>query len=141
MPQRVPGDPGTRIRSFRLPHQSCGDRRAQFPTRLQRRNQNKSKAAADQWVSRSELEMSNAKFEKYYKAQGIIPLSDSESNGAIETEGAEREGKGKGEKGGGDEWNLFMKALREPLPSTFRITGNRLYVSSPLLPCFLSVLI
>ena len=47
--------------------------------------------------------MSNERFEKYYKAQKIVPEA---------------------------EWEPLMKALREPLPSTFRITGNRLFVPS-----------
>lgn len=42
--------------------------------------------------------MSNARFEKYYKAQQILP---------------------------DDEWDAFMHALRQPLPSTFRIAANR----------------
>ena len=42
--------------------------------------------------------MENEKFEKYYKAQQILPE---------------------------EEWDAFMQALRRPLPSTFRIAGNR----------------
>lgn len=42
--------------------------------------------------------MSNERFEKYYKTQEI--LADSE-------------------------WNAFMQALRQPLPTTFRIASNR----------------
>ena len=42
--------------------------------------------------------MNNERFEKYYKAQGIL----SE-----------------------DEWAPFMDAMRTPLPTTFRVTGSR----------------
>ncbi|KAI5118905.1 hypothetical protein M0805_002820 [Coniferiporia weirii] len=42
--------------------------------------------------------MSNERFEKYYKTQQTLPA---------------------------DEWDSFMQALRQPLPSTFRIAGNR----------------
>lgn len=42
--------------------------------------------------------MSNTRFEKYYKEQQILP---------------------------DDEWDAFMHALRQPLPSTFRIAANR----------------
>ena len=42
-------------------------------------------------------ELSNAAFEEYYKAQGVVP-----------------EG----------EWDLFMDALRAALPTTFRINGS-----------------
>ncbi|KAH8110311.1 S-adenosyl-L-methionine-dependent methyltransferase [Phellopilus nigrolimitatus] len=42
--------------------------------------------------------MSNERFEKYYQAQQILPAA---------------------------EWDSFMQALRQPLPSTFRIAGNR----------------
>ncbi|KLO09985.1 cytosine-5--methyltransferase [Schizopora paradoxa] len=44
------------------------------------------------------IETENANFEKYYKAQGIVPEA---------------------------EWDAFMQALRRPLPSTFRIAGHR----------------
>jgi multisite-specific tRNA:(cytosine-C5)-methyltransferase len=43
-------------------------------------------------------EMHNARFEAYYKAQNIIPE---------------------------DEWDAWMNALREPLPTTFRVAGSR----------------
>ena len=42
--------------------------------------------------------MQNERFEKYYKAQGILKE---------------------------EEWDDFMQALRRPLPSTFRIAGHR----------------
>lgn len=48
------------------------------------------------------IETENENFEKYYKAQGIIPES---------------------------EWDAFMETLRRSLPSTFRIAGHREYVS------------
>lgn len=49
-----------------------------------------------------EQELTNAAFEQYYKAMGIT-----------ETE---------------EEWAEFMKSLRAPLPTTFRVTGSRSYV-------------
>ena len=54
----------------------------------------------DSWRSAVILkeDMNNERFEKYYKAQGI--LSD-------------------------DEWASFMDAMRTPLPTTFRVTGSR----------------
>ena len=42
--------------------------------------------------------MANERFEKYYRAQKIIP---------------------------DEEWEDFMSALRRPLPSTFRVAGHR----------------
>jgi hypothetical protein len=42
--------------------------------------------------------MNNKRLEAYYKAQQIIPDS---------------------------EWDLFLDTLRQPLPTTFRITGSR----------------
>jgi multisite-specific tRNA:(cytosine-C5)-methyltransferase len=46
--------------------------------------------------------MHNARFEAYYKAQQIIP----EDNG--------------------EEWDLFMDALKRGLPTTFRVAGSRM---------------
>lgn len=43
-------------------------------------------------------DMHNERFEKYYKAQGILPP---------------------------EEWEPFMDAMRAPLPTTFRVTGSR----------------
>ncbi|KAI0826143.1 cytosine-5--methyltransferase [Irpex lacteus] len=43
-------------------------------------------------------DMRNEKFEKYYKAQNILPEN---------------------------EWEAFMQSMREPLPTTFRVTGSR----------------
>lgn len=42
--------------------------------------------------------MNNASFELYYKTQAIVPE---------------------------DQWDTFLDALREPLPTTFRIAGSR----------------
>lgn len=42
--------------------------------------------------------MNNARFELYYKTQAIIPE---------------------------DQWDAFLDALREPLPTTFRVAGSR----------------
>ncbi|KZT72023.1 S-adenosyl-L-methionine-dependent methyltransferase [Daedalea quercina L-15889] len=42
--------------------------------------------------------MHNERFERYYKAQSILP---------------------------DDEWDRFMEAMRTPLPTTFRVTGSR----------------
>lgn len=44
------------------------------------------------------VDMHNERFEKYYKAQNI--LAD-------------------------DEWEAFLESMREPLPTTFRVTGSR----------------
>ncbi|KDQ60243.1 hypothetical protein JAAARDRAFT_205232 [Jaapia argillacea MUCL 33604] len=46
----------------------------------------------------SKDEMHNEKFEAYYKMQGILPE---------------------------DEWDQFLQAFREPLPTTFRVAGCR----------------
>ena len=53
------------------------------------------------------IDMHNDRFEKYYKAQHIIPE---------------------------DEWDKFMNSLREPLPTTFRVAGSRQCVFHLLLP-------
>lgn len=42
--------------------------------------------------------MNNARFESYYKTQAIVPE---------------------------DQWDAFLDALREPLPTTFRVAGSR----------------
>lgn len=42
--------------------------------------------------------MNNAHFESYYKTQAIVPE---------------------------DQWDAFLDALREPLPTTFRVAGSR----------------
>ena len=47
-------------------------------------------------------DMHNERFEKYYKAQGILPQ---------------------------EEWTPFMEAMRTPLPTTFRVTGSRQWVT------------
>ncbi|KAM0791035.1 hypothetical protein ACM66B_004331 [Microbotryomycetes sp. NB124-2] len=52
-------------------------------------------ARADRWA---DPELKSEKFESYYKAQNIVPQ---------------------------DEWEQLMAALREPLPTTFRITASR----------------
>ncbi|KZT34790.1 S-adenosyl-L-methionine-dependent methyltransferase, partial [Sistotremastrum suecicum HHB10207 ss-3] len=44
------------------------------------------------------IDMNNAKFERYYKTQGIVPE---------------------------DEWDTLMQSLRAPLPTTFRMAGSR----------------
>ncbi|EMD37062.1 hypothetical protein CERSUDRAFT_50963, partial [Gelatoporia subvermispora B] len=43
-------------------------------------------------------DMHNERFEKYYKAQNILP---------------------------DDEWDKFLEAMRSPLPTTFRVAGSR----------------
>ena len=43
-------------------------------------------------------DMHNERFESYYKAQNV--LSD-------------------------DEWESFLESMKEPLPTTFRVTGSR----------------
>lgn len=45
--------------------------------------------------------MHNERFEKYYRAQNILPE---------------------------DEWEAFMETMRNPLPTTFRVAGSRQYV-------------
>jgi multisite-specific tRNA:(cytosine-C5)-methyltransferase len=55
----------------------------------------------------AKIAMSNDRFFKYYKDQPIV----SE-----------------------DEWDTFLEALRQPLPTTFRLAGNRQYVEIVL--CF-----
>lgn len=47
--------------------------------------------------------MHNERFEKYYKAQGILA---------------------------GEEWEPFMDSMREALPTTFRVAGSRQLVAS-----------
>jgi len=47
--------------------------------------------------------MKNDRFEAYYKAQKIIPEQ---------------------------EWDLFLDTLRQPLPTTFRVAGNRQCVNA-----------
>ena len=47
-------------------------------------------------------DMHNERFEKYYKAQGILPEN---------------------------EWTPFMDSMRAPLPTTFRVTGSRQWVA------------
>jgi len=42
--------------------------------------------------------MNNPRFESYYKTQAIVPE---------------------------DQWGVFLDALREPLPTTFRVAGSR----------------
>jgi multisite-specific tRNA:(cytosine-C5)-methyltransferase len=49
--------------------------------------------------------MENERFHAYYKAQNIVPE---------------------------DEWESFMNALRQHLPTTFRVAGSRQYVLSRL---------
>ena len=51
------------------------------------------------------VDMHNERFEKYYKAQNILPES---------------------------EWDEFMEALRNPLPTTFRVAGSRQYADFTL---------
>ena len=64
------------------------------------RKSKKAERNPDNWDGHDSraIEMENSNFEKYYKAQGIVPES---------------------------EWGAFMEALRRPLPSTFRIAGHR----------------
>lgn len=47
------------------------------------------------------LDMNNERFDKYYKAQNILPDT---------------------------EWEDFLKSLRTPLPTTFRVAGSRQWV-------------
>ncbi|GAA6056917.1 hypothetical protein JCM3770_001322 [Rhodotorula araucariae] len=54
--------------------------------------------AAERTGSWRPIDQTNETFESYYKAQGIIPE---------------------------DEWETFTKSLREPLPTTFRLTSSR----------------
>ncbi|TFY62785.1 hypothetical protein EVG20_g6570 [Dentipellis fragilis] len=54
--------------------------------------------------------MHNEKFEGYYKKQGIVPTTPAP------TEGEEKQD---------SEWDRFIEALREPLPTTFRVAGSR----------------
>lgn len=57
----------------------------------------------------SDVPTTNDNFIKYYKQQGIVP---------------------------DDEWDQFIQALHDPLPTTFRITSCREYVAlSPPLAC------
>ncbi len=51
-------------------------------------------------------DMKNERFEKYYRAQGI--LAD-------------------------DEWECFMESMRGPLPTTFRVAGSRQFAVPPSL--------
>jgi multisite-specific tRNA:(cytosine-C5)-methyltransferase len=44
------------------------------------------------------IHMENERFTAYYQAQGIIPE---------------------------DEWDMFLDALKQPLPTTFRVAGSR----------------
>ncbi|KZS97039.1 S-adenosyl-L-methionine-dependent methyltransferase [Sistotremastrum niveocremeum HHB9708] len=46
----------------------------------------------------TDIDMNNAKFERYYKTQDIVPE---------------------------DEWDTLMQSLRAPLPTTFRMAGSR----------------
>ena len=48
-------------------------------------------------------DMNNELFSAYYKAQKIV---------------------------GEDEWNIFLNALKQPLPTTFRLAGSRQCVYS-----------
>ncbi|XP_033123738.1 RNA cytosine-C(5)-methyltransferase NSUN2-like isoform X2 [Anneissia japonica] len=56
------------------------------------------KTSGQQRQGYPDIEKSNAAFEKYYKAQGIVPEA---------------------------EWDKFISTLQQPLPATFRITGFR----------------
>lgn len=42
--------------------------------------------------------MHNERFEKYYKAQNVLPE---------------------------EEWSQFLETMRNPLPTTFRVAGSR----------------
>ena len=53
--------------------------------------------------------MNNARFELYYKTQAIVPE---------------------------DQWDAFLDALKEPLPTTFRVAGSRQLRSSCLYSVF-----
>ena len=64
-----------------------------------RKGDRKPRQERQQNESYSDIVKSNAAFESYYKAQGII--------------------------GSDSEWELFMQTLRSPLPVAFRITGSR----------------
>ncbi|XP_064640882.1 RNA cytosine-C(5)-methyltransferase NSUN2-like [Lineus longissimus] len=55
--------------------------------------------------SYAQIVMENKNFEKFYKAQNMVPA---------------------------DEWGAFMEALRTPLPVTFRVTGFRSQAESLL---------
>ena len=67
--------------------------------------QGKSRKGGGEWKRSDAIvtsEMANARFERYYRAQGII--SD-------------------------EEWPAFLERMQAPLPTTFRIAGSRQYVS------------
>lgn len=49
------------------------------------------------------VDMNNERFSSYYKAQKIVPE---------------------------DEWELLLNSLRQPLPTTFRVSGSRQYLIS-----------
>lgn len=70
----------------------------------QRRGKGNARKGED--VYRSDVvekaDMHNERFEKYYKIQNILPE---------------------------DEWDRFLEAMRDPLPTTFRVAGSRQYVS------------
>lgn len=59
---------------------------------------NSSNGSVTQGAGYAEIIKQNASFEKFYKAQKIVPE---------------------------EEWALFMDTMRQSLPSTFRITGNK----------------
>ena len=64
--------------------------------------------------------MQNAKFEEYYRRQGIIFAGDAQGENQ-------------------NEWSAFMETLREPLPTTFRIAGTRQCVIQSFLALVLPI--
>lgn len=63
----------------------------------------------EHWTDSADLV--NPRFEAYYQAQGIIPSAKQEG-----TEAGSQPS---------EEWQEFMTAMRQPLPTTFRVTAGR----------------
>jgi hypothetical protein len=87
-------------------HSTCQESYHPLQGRRGRRNVKKNKASQqdDDRGMIEQADMNNERFTAYYRAQNIIP---------------------------DDQWDSFMESLRRPLPTTFRITGSREYVSYP----------
>ncbi|TDL24663.1 cytosine-5--methyltransferase [Rickenella mellea] len=67
--------------------------------RTKKKGRRGGKARDNAWIDRKDtLETTNERFERYYKNLKIVP---------------------------DEKWDDFMHSLRQPLPSTFRIAGNR----------------
>lgn len=84
---------------------------ARLPAYLAQGRQRKARGdkGDDPWRSETidKVDMRNERFEKYYTAQNILAA---------------------------DEWAPFLEALREPLPTTFRVAGSRQSVAVPRVP-------